>query len=157
MGAPTKCTEELIEEVSNLLQMGNYVQTACAVVGISERTFYNWRNWAEEELERREAGEKPDPSKDIFISFLQAVTRASAKAEAAAVVAIRRGFTDGDWRAAVEFLERRHPGRWGRRRHVHHTGQIEHGSVLAKRLENEDASAEDLTEAYVLEVTTGDG
>jgi hypothetical protein len=155
-GAPTKCTQELTEKFEQYLQMGNWIQTACALCDISVRTYYNWKDRGEAELERRDNGEDPDEGEECYVLFFQAVTRASAKAEHGAILAVRQGFLgkDGDWRAAIAYLERRYPDRWAKRRHVHHTGQIEHGSVLAGRLEDEDASATDLVEAYILEATT---
>ena len=41
-GRPTKLTPELREEIVELLKAGNYIKTACAVVGINKTTFYQW-------------------------------------------------------------------------------------------------------------------
>lgn len=45
------------------------------------------------------------------VELLEAVTQADTEAEAAAVVAWRSAFNE-DWRAARDYLVRRHPNRW---------------------------------------------
>ncbi len=53
-----------------------------------------------------------------------ATTRAEAEAELYAVGVIRDAMAH-DWRAAVAYLERRHPEGWRRRERVEHTAKDE--------------------------------
>lgn len=91
--------QELLEAVDN----GNYIETAAELAGISKTTIYEW-------LKRGEAGETP------YKSFANALKRASARAEAAEVTKVREAGNDPRfWAASMTYLERRHPERWARR------------------------------------------
>jgi hypothetical protein len=46
--------------------------------------------------------------------FADAVRTAEAEAEMQAVATIMRAAEQGDWRASLWWLERRHPAEWGR-------------------------------------------
>src|SRR5262245_33279576 len=59
-----------------LLALGNFLEAAAHLSGLSKQTVYNW-------LKRGEAGEPP------YDRFVDAYQKASAVAEAAAVAAIR--------------------------------------------------------------------
>jgi len=79
--------------------------TACALVGISEQTYYEWL---------RKGGEGKQP----YGEFLESVKKAEAKAEELAVGTVIRVGLDPEnpnWQAAMTYLERRYPERWGRR------------------------------------------
>lgn len=43
-GAPTKMTEERVKFFEELLGEGQFIETACALVGISRTTYYDWYN-----------------------------------------------------------------------------------------------------------------
>lgn len=89
---------------------GHYAKTAAQTSGISEQTLYNWLK----------KGEVPDRYPE-HAAFLQAYRKAEAEAEGKAIEAVRAAFSD-DWRAAMTYLERRHPGRWAKRQNVDVTG-----------------------------------
>lgn len=58
--------------------------------------------------------------------FVDAITRATADAERMAAEALfAHRFTD--WRAALAYLERRNPERWGNRSKVEHSGTVRTG------------------------------
>lgn len=59
----------------------------------------------------RPAPWEPNEYQRRCLALLEAVTRADTEAEAAAVVAWRQAFSV-DWRAARDYLVRRHPQRW---------------------------------------------
>jgi hypothetical protein len=117
VGQPTKCTPELIAQFENVLRSGNYVETACGFLGLSVNTFYRWQGYAKAAFERAEKGGVLTEDDKVWIQFTQAVTRARAHAEVAAVARIRHAATEGDTAADQWFLERAFPGRWGRRQH----------------------------------------
>jgi transposase len=102
MARPTKLSPELEERIVRAVRAGNHVEPACRSAGIGPSTYYRW-------LERGER-EREGP----YAEFRAAVRRAEAEAEVHAVAVIRKAMTD-DWRAALAYLERRHPGRWRRR------------------------------------------
>lgn len=114
-GRPTKLSRELANAVAELVRQGAYWEEAALSIGISRASLYAWREEGEADLEH---------GRDtVFSHFLDAITRASAEAEAQAASALyRHRFTD--WRAALAFLERRNPAQWGKREHVEHSGTV---------------------------------
>ena len=77
------------------------MSAAAKAAGVSRQTVYNW-------LERGRAARSGK-----LRAFADAVDQAEAEAEVTAVACIRTAMEAGDWRAAVEYLKRRHPDRWG--------------------------------------------
>ena len=77
-GRKTKITPELIESICEYISKGNYISTACKVVGIGESTYYDW-------LKRAEEGDN-----GIFGEFAEAAKQAEAKAEAEMVKVVRK-------------------------------------------------------------------
>ncbi|MEU8378991.1 hypothetical protein [Streptosporangium sp. NPDC048865] len=73
-GRRSKLTPELQEELCKYLSDGQYLTTACDLVGVHEATVYRW-------LERGE----PEDAPALYREFREAVTRARAEAEAAMV------------------------------------------------------------------------
>ena len=100
VGRPTKLTPDLQAAVCRHLASGCYVCTACELVGISEKTLSNWK-------QRGADGEEP------FVSFVQALKEAEAKAEERAVLLVQAAMPN-DWKAAMTWLERKFPDRWSR-------------------------------------------
>ena len=121
MARPTKLTPEVQRRIVEAISGGNYAVVAAEYAGIGQATFYAW-------LEKGRAGRQP------YAEFLAAVKEAEAQAEALAVKAVRVAFGDS-WQAAMTWLERRFPARWGRRDRL----EVEHTIVEreAKRLADE--------------------
>ena len=103
MARPVKLTEDLQNKIVSILEKGNYVETACALAGISKQTFYNWRNRGNTQKSGKYRG------------FLDAVEKAIATAEIADLKIIDQA-AQKNWRAAAWLLERRSPERWGNKR-----------------------------------------
>jgi len=96
-----------------------------------------------------------EPGSD-YARFREAVLRAEAEAEVYAVAIIRRAMGD-DWRAAVAYLERRHPTRWRTRHQTELVGrdggpiQTQHTAIDLGRLSDADlATLEELTRRAAL-------
>ena len=75
--------------------------------GISSSTYYRWMSRGAQE-----------PGSE-YAAFRDAVLRAEAEAEVHAVAILRRAMGE-DWRAAIAYLERRHPHRW----RAHHQTEL---------------------------------
>ena len=67
--AKTKLTPELQEQFCKAIENGDSILGACGYVGISEQTYYNWINRAEEAK-----------TKTKFVKFKECVDKAKAKA-----------------------------------------------------------------------------
>jgi transposase len=102
LARPYVLTAETQATIIELLAQGNYVTTACARAGITRFCFYHWRR-------RWEAG---DPDAQKYDDFFNACEKASAQAEASALVEVRAGAPG--WQGNGWFLERRFPKRWGK-------------------------------------------
>jgi transposase len=98
---PTKLDPERQKRILDAIRAGSYAEPACRAAGIAESTFYRW-------LQRGEA-----EGRGVYADFAQAVRRAEAEAEVNAVEFVEAQMHK-DWRAAIAFLERRHPSRWRR-------------------------------------------
>jgi hypothetical protein len=109
MGRPTKLTPELCERVGKALRAGNYAEAAARACDISPASYYRW-------IQRGESEQS-----GIYHEFAAEVRKAEAEAEVHAVAILRRAMPE-DWRAALAYLERRHPGRWRRRTTTEVTG-----------------------------------
>ena len=112
MARPSECTSELRDRVAQLVRAGNYPERAAVAAGVSARTYYRWM----------ERGEKQ--RRGIYHDFYEEVRRAEADAEVEAVARVRKGMAD-DWRACMNFLERRYPKRWRRRESHEHSGGLD--------------------------------
>lgn len=122
-GRPSKLTPEVHERIVRSMRAGNYFETACRAAGISPATGYLWKAWGE----GREVKGRPKPRVlRPYVAFVDAVTRAEAHAEEqAAANWLKHARKAEDWRGEAEYLQRRHPDRWGRQRvDVRHEGEV---------------------------------
>ena len=112
-GRQTKLTAEVQDTIVRAIEVGNYASVAAGAAGIGERTYWRWMEQGERDAE---AGKD-----SIYQRFRQAVKKAEDEAEVAAVAYVRRAMP-GNWQAAMTYLERKHPAKWGRRDRHEHTG-----------------------------------
>lgn len=94
MPAKGKYTPELVEQISRLIEAGNYAVDACMAVGINNDTFYDWLKT------------KPE--------FSDTIKKARAKAITMKVTRIEKAGRDGNWQADAWWLERVARARFGR-------------------------------------------
>lgn len=139
MARPSKLSAEVTDRVVQAVRAGNYADAACQSAGIGASTYYRWMSRGAQE-----------PGSE-FAAFRDAVLRAEAEAEVHAVAIMRRAMGE-DWRAAVAYLERRHPLRWRTRTQTELVGkgggpiQTAHTSIdLARLSDAELATLEELT------------
>lgn len=125
--------EELVQQICSYLEAGNYLQTACHAVGITQTTYYRWLGIGNEVNTLVEARPDADELKERMMQgelvlglhadqvrcfeFRERVLIASARSEAFAVAMVRKHMPD-QWTAAMTFLERRFPNRWKRREQI---------------------------------------
>lgn len=94
------------------VQDGCYIETAAKLAGLAKQTIYNW-------VKRAEQGEI------AFASFVDALQKAEARAEADAIRNVRQaGKLPQFWAAEMTYLERRHPDRWGKRQDDSNTPKV---------------------------------
>lgn len=107
MARPSKLSAEVTDRVVQAVRAGNYADAACQAAGISPSTYYRWMS---------RGAQEPGSA---YATFRDAVLRAEAEAEVYAVAILRRAMGE-DWRAAMAYLERRHPTRW----RTHHQTEL---------------------------------
>lgn len=95
-----------VQHLLAALEAGNFVQTAAASAGLSERSVYRW-------LERGRA-EDAAGTRGEYWQLWQAIETARAIAQARALETVMAAAERGTWKAAAWWLERAHPREWGR-------------------------------------------
>jgi len=108
---------------AKVIRAGNYLSSASAHAGISEKMLDRWMEQGEQEEKRRTGVVKKEPRKTFEpeLLFYQAITKALHDAEVESVIRIRAIARDKDTSDAVKLraeqflLERRHPERWAKR------------------------------------------
>lgn len=123
-GRKTKLTKSLIEEASKLVKAGNYNETVCQYLGIHKSTWYKWL----------QAGE--DAKSGLKREFFDSIKKAEAHAEMRNVEIIQRAAYEAEndprlWTAAMAFLERKHPEKWGKKEKFQ--GELEHSGELVDK------------------------
>lgn len=93
MARPTKYGPEIEKRIIEALSAGASRRAAAQYAGIDETTLIHW-------MKR-------------YSNFASAVIAAESRVEVSAIVAVRKAWMDGDWRAAIEFLKRRRSSEWG--------------------------------------------
>ena len=107
MPRPTKLTPEVHTAIVDAVRNGNTRRVAAALGNIDEATLYRWM----------ERGSQPRSQK-LYREFREAVSLAEAAAVQTAVAAIRLAGVRGTWQAYAWWLERLHPGEFGRKDRV---------------------------------------
>ena len=137
-GRKTKLTPEVQDKIVGAIRAGNYAAIAAEYAGITESCFYLW-------LRRGRA-----EGRGLYFQFLQAVKEAEREAEVRAVAIVQKHMGD-NWTAAMTFLERKFPQRWGRRDRT--PVEVDPRDVLAKLL---GSSPEEIEEAVIEASEAGD-
>jgi hypothetical protein len=100
MPRPTKLTPEIQQCIADAIRAGNYAKVAAECAGVGETTFYRWMQMGE----RARSGR--------FREFWESIRIAEAEAEVRAVKAWQAAIPE-NWKAAMHWLARRYPDRWG--------------------------------------------
>lgn len=106
--AHTTLTDSIALEICNLLEEGNYLETAAQSVGVSINTVYSW-------LRQGKGAKASEP----FKSFSLAVARARAQGEVSLLQTVKagdgKGISFGKARSAAHILAVTRPERFGTR------------------------------------------
>lgn len=111
MARPSKLTPEVQTLVVEMLQAGNFIETAAAAAGIDRDTIRQW-------LKR---GARAKSGK--FRRFRDEVVKAMAESEAGLIALVGNAAIGGDgvrgqWQAAAWLLERKFPEKYARRQKI---------------------------------------
>lgn len=128
-GRPTKLTPELQTQVVQAIAAGNYMETAAQYVGVNKVSLYAWL--------KRGNRQKKGPYRE----FLNAVKKALAQAEIRDVAIISTAAMT-QWQAAAWRLERKTPGKWGRRDEVKLRGKVKVNHALGQRVAADPQASE---------------
>ena len=109
-----KFTPDVVDQIVAAVLAGNYVSTASAAAGIHRATYYSWMKRGEQASDARANAEPLGVDDEGFADFYDRVSQATAQAEMDAVADVREG-KSVKWVAAMTYLERRAPEKWGRR------------------------------------------
>ena len=123
-GRPSKLTAELQAKIVKHLEDGLFIQNAAALCGIHVDSIMTWRKRGDDAAKAMAKGEQVKASDRRFVDFAEAVARARAKAEQAAMIEIQVAARK-DWNAARWYLERSYPDRYGAA-----PGRIEVGATV---------------------------
>lgn len=125
-GRKTKLTPQLLKKL--VRHLCKYpVKYSCALSGISEKTFYNWRDAALEIDGALDSGDLSESEltehQELLLSFLQSTDEARIKLEIPFFETLSRAakwrkdqdgkMKNGDWKAAQAMLSKLNPRDWG--------------------------------------------
>jgi transposase len=117
-GRPLSLGLETVRLICSALSTGAYPDEAASAAGISRSTYYAWLARGRGARDSRDSDRPVEESDLPFLDLLDAVEQATTAAEIAALETIGRASSEGSWRAAAWFLERRYPEKWGPGRKV---------------------------------------
>jgi hypothetical protein len=101
-GRPSKLTPELQERILEYIRKGAFIERACQLVGIDQRTYHYWM----ERGERDSTGE--------YFQFFQAATQARAQVQQVCIDIVLNDAPKNP-ESAKWFLERSFWSEWGRK------------------------------------------
>ncbi len=79
-GRPSKLTPEVQEAFTTAISIGTPYALAARYAKISEEVVYHWMRLGRQEALRRDQDIDPDPTQEMFLTFLRAVEEAEADA-----------------------------------------------------------------------------
>lgn len=117
VGRPPKLTEKLIEDCVELILEGLPINRTCDYLGITQDSFYDWKQRGEKWLQEVSSGHKPEyPEYELHGLFVQCVVRAKATWM---LEILRRSMQNASkktsmWIRDMTLMERRDRSNWGR-------------------------------------------
>lgn len=96
-----KLNDEMIDKIVLYMEQGNYIETVCKILNISEKTYYEYIKQGNQDIEIYR--------QSIYSKLVHSIKEAEAKAEALAVSLI---IQDKSWQSKAWYLERKYKARW---------------------------------------------
>jgi transposase len=175
-GRKSKYTPELVKQITDVLAGGATIRDACAHVGISEETYFQWvkkpefseaTTYAQQQarlsavLAIKQAVRGVQQTSHTTESFTETRTRLNKKGEVVPYdykrTATKQTVTNlaPDWRAAIEYLKRRDPEHWSERQQIDMTlkGNVELLSKIIHEAESAGVSASDIFNDILAEIS----
>ena len=116
-GRPSKLDDQTMKRLSQGLKIGLSQKKAAVYAGISETTFYRWRQRAFEIDDA--CNGNPDLIKNAddleLWEFWESIKKARVEGEISHLAVITDAANNGVWQASAWFLERSNPKEWGKR------------------------------------------
>ena len=112
MGRLTKLTPQVQRKIVTALKKGAYREVAAEYAGIGERTFFTWMD----------KGRSETKDSEPYRRFRQAVEKAETQTEIMATARVLEAGKES-WGAAMTWLERKYPQRWGRKDRLELVGE----------------------------------
>lgn len=148
-GRPNKLTKEMQDKLCAYIAEGQYITTACRLVGVDYATMRRWILQGEQDMSGK------------FYEFQEAISQAEALAEAERVKLILQAGKYDDWKANAWYLERKFPEKWGRKDRVdshvtsEHTERKEH--YIEHQIESDPETIELVRQLWRRQQTFGEG
>ena len=115
---PYKLLDEGVRtRLLDAVKMGSFIEHACAYAGITSKTFRNWRDLADKEIE---------PYKSLF----EELRLAESESILRKLNRIEKAGQEGAWTADAWYLERKYPDKFGKRDKVEISGEINKPKVI---------------------------
>lgn len=121
-GRPTKFDQHTADRIVAALKAGNTLRASARYVGVTEDTLLNWRK--------------------RYSAFSALIDQSEASAEVMYAAVLAKAAQEGDWRAAMAWLERRRSDDWRERKTQEVTGPG--GGAIEFTLKLGDAEPRDL-------------
>ncbi len=115
VGRPTLLDINKAYSVLHSISQVGSIEGAAAMNGISATTYYNWMRHGKRMTEWEAEGNRLEPEDEKFAILYRNVNQALSHLEIRNFEKVQAAALAGTWQAAAWILERRFPGRWGRR------------------------------------------
>lgn len=112
-GRPSKLNDKVKEKFFAAISNGHTYESSCALAGISERAFYQWKVKGTDPTEKRNSE---------YVQFMQELQEKEALAKIKLLSDIQKS---DSWQAKAWILERRWPEEWGRKDKVSIEKEVE--------------------------------
>ena len=150
-GRTLKLTDDLQKKICHILENGTSVKDTCALVGIGERTFYEWVAIGNAHIEGIDHARMPRKiaERERFSQFAQATTRARSKMRDDVVKSLVAFAKSGNVQAAMFLLERSDPENWGRQTRITHEYDLKQLSELKRLADSSGIPLSDIFERMI--------
>lgn len=151
VGRNNLLTDELKTRLCAILEGGTTVKDACSLVGIGERTFYEWVAIGNAYQSGEDHARMPRLVKDRerFAQFAQDITRARAKMREDVLKSLVAFARAGNTQAAMFLLERSDPENWGRQTRITHEYDLKQLKELKRLADEHGISTSDIFESMI--------